>query len=203
MNIAVFCGSHLGKNPHFAEAATTLGNLIALRGHRLIYGGSNWGYMGLVAQGALQKGGHVTAVIPSLFSQDVIHSIEVSHTLVVKSMAERKHQLALLSDAFIALPGGAGTLDEVTEMMTNNQLHLNGGMSEMRHTFGQSDYERMQAPRLKPIGLLNSHGFYTPFRQQLQLMTDEGLFTQTHFDALLFEEEPEKLIDSIENFLER
>ena len=66
MNIAVFCGSHLAKNPHFAEAAHAMGTLIAVHGHRLIYGGSSWGYMGIVAQAALQAGGEVVAVIPSL-----------------------------------------------------------------------------------------------------------------------------------------
>ena len=197
MNIAVFCGSHLAPNPAYAEAATAMGRLIARRGHRLIYGGSDWGYMGLVARGALEEGGLVTAVIPALFSQDVIHSLEVSDTLVVKSMAERKHRLATLSDAFVALPGGAGTLDEVTEMMTNNQLHLEGGMSEGRGAFGQSDYERMQAQRLKPIGLLNVEGFYDAFEMQLRRMTDEGLLTPNHFGALCFEATPEALLQRL------
>lgn len=194
MNIAVFCGSHIGKNPHFAEAARATGQLLAQRGHRLLYGGSAWGYMGLVAQGALEKGGHVTAVIPSLFSQEVIDSQPVSELLVVPSMSHRKDLLARLSDAFLALPGGIGTLDEVTEMMTNNQLHLEGGLSEHRATFGQSDYQHMQAEHLKPIGLLNIDHFYDPFLQQLRLMADEGLLTPNHLAALTHAPTPEQLL---------
>ena len=199
MNIAVFCGSHLGKNPHFAEAARETGRLLARRGHRLLYGGSAWGYMGLVAQGALEEGGHVTAVIPSLFDQAVIDSQPVTELLVVPSMSHRKDLLARESDAFIALPGGAGTLDEVTEMMTNNQLHLEGGLSESRGHFGESDYQRMQAERLKPIGLLNIDHFYDPFLAQLRLMADEGLLTENHLAALTHASAPETLIIKIEN----
>lgn len=200
MNIAVFCGSHLGRNPHLAEAATSMGRLLAQQGHNLIYGGSSWGYMGLVAQGALSAGGHVTAVIPSLFSQEVIHSQEVSQMIVVKSMSERKHQLALLSDAFIALSGGAGTLDEITEMLTNNQLRLQGGMSEVNDTFSAKDHQSMSAFHLKPVGILNTDGFYDPFLQQLHIMCQEGLLAENHYQAVLSDSTPQGLLEKIENY---
>jgi len=200
MNISVFCGSHLGKNPRLAEAATSMGRLLAEEGHKLIYGGSSWGYMGLVAQGALAAGGHVTAVIPSLFSQEVIHSQEVSEMIVVKSMAERKHQLSMLSDAFIALSGGAGTLDEITEMLTNNQLRLPGGMSEFNDTFSTKDHQTMSAFRLKPVGILNTDGFYDPFLQQLRVMCEEGLLAENHYRAVLSAPTPQELLHKILNY---
>lgn len=202
MNIAVFCGSHLAKNPHFAEAAHAMGALIAEHRHRLIYGGSSWGYMGIVAQAALQAGGEVVAIIPSLFSQEVIDSQPVTELVVVESMSERKHELSLRSDAFIALSGGAGTLDEVTEMMTNNQLSLPGGMSSCRNSFGKAQYAA-KASALKPIGILNTDSFFSPFMHQLEMMCNEGLLAENHYRAVLASPTPQELLHRIETWREK
>ena len=169
MNISVFCGSRTGINPHFAEAIVTFGKMMGEKNHNLLYGGSNLGYMGLVANSALNAGAQVVAVIPTLFDSTIINSIEVSETILVKRRAERKHILWNKSDAFVALPGGIGTLDEITEMLTNNQLQLAGGLAEDRGSCSTPP---------KPIVLLNIDGFYDPFLKQLDTMVSEGLFSK-------------------------
>lgn len=179
MRIGVFCGSHLGNNPRFAEASAEVGRLVAQRGDTFVYGGSNWGYMGVSSSAALRQGGRVVGVIPSIFHEDVIQSQPVSELILVASMSERKQRIADLSDAFIALPGGVGTLDEVTEMLTNNQLG-----------FG-----------CKPVGLLNVDGFYEPFLQQLRLMLNEGLLRQSNYDTVLSAATPSELLRAIDAFV--
>lgn len=204
MKIAIFCGSHLAQNPNFAIAAKEIGAIIAQRGHRLVYGGSNWGYMGIVAQAALEAGGEVTAVIPTIFSQEVIESQPVTHSIVVGSMAERKHQLAIQSDAYIALSGGIGTLDEITEMMVNNQLSLPGGMSTHRfgEAFSPSDYTANNRTPQRPIGILNTDNFFNPFLEQLDCMVKEGLLSPNNRAALISYTSPKELILAIEKAYE-
>ncbi|MDY5969682.1 MAG: TIGR00730 family Rossman fold protein [Bacteroidales bacterium] len=179
MKIGVFCGSQMGRNPRFAKVSAEMGCLIARRGDTFVYGGSNWGYMGVSSGAALQEGGRVVGVIPSIFHEDVIQSQPVTELVVVSSMAERKQRIAEMSDAFIALPGGVGTLDEVTEMLTNNQLG-----------FG-----------CKPVGLLNVDGFYDCFLQQLRLMLDEGLLRQSNFATVLSSATPDDLLCAIDAFV--
>ena len=157
MNISVFCGSSQPRNKEIVAAARDLGRQIALGGHTLLYGGSNLGLMGEVSGEALREGGHVVGVIPTLFSEDIIRSQAVTELVRVRSMAERKEYLIARSDAFVALPGGIGTLDEVLEVMVANQLK-------------QID---------KPIYLLNLDGFFDPFLEQLDAMRAEGLLHST------------------------
>lgn len=176
--IGLFCGSHEGRNPHFKEAATAMGSLIAQRGYTFVYGGSDWGYMGISSAAALAAHGRVVGVIPDFFAPEVIHSQPVSELVIVKSMAERKQHIAALCDAFVALPGGIGTLDEVTEMLTNNQLG-----------FG-----------CKPVGLLNIDGFFDPFLQQVRLMRDEELIRPSNYATLLSASTPEALLSKLESF---
>ena len=153
MNISVFCGATLPHNKAYIDAARQLGRLIALEGHTLLYGGSNLGLMGVVSGAALAEGGTVVGVIPTLFSEEIILSQHVTQLVRVSSLAERKTYLLAHSDAFIALPGGIGTLDEVTEVMVANQL---------QHTN-------------KPVVLINLDGYYDPFLQQLERFQTEGL----------------------------
>ena len=154
MKIAVFCGSSMPHNSEIANAAHELGRRIAKNGHTLVYGGSNLGIMGVVSGAALEAGGTVIGVIPTIFSEDIICSQPVSEIVRVKSMAERKEHIIAICDAFIALPGGIGTLDEVLEVMVANQLK-------------QID---------KPIALFNYDGFYDPFLRQIDLMGEHGFF---------------------------
>lgn len=164
MNISVFCGATLPNNIHFIQAATRLGHLLASAGHTLLYGGSNLGLMGNVSGAALEKGGRVVGVIPTFFSEEIILSQPVSELVRVDSIAERKEYLLSHSDAFIALPGGIGTLDEALEVMVMNQLQIADGRRVLDGSY-----------RTKPMILLNLDGYYNPFLAQLRRAQDEGL----------------------------
>lgn len=163
MNISVFCGASLPRSEQITEAARQLGRAIARGGHTLLYGGSNLGLMGATSGAALQEGGRVVGVIPTFFSDDIIHSQPVSELVRVRTLAERKEYLIAHSDAFVALPGGIGTLDEVLEVMVANQLGLVRDRSGANQSQG------------KPVILLNLGGYYNPFLAQLDAMRAEGL----------------------------
>ena len=178
-NIAVFCVSHFAKNPLYKEVAESLGTQLAHEGRTLIYGGSAWGYMGSVSSAALNAGGFVVGIIPTFFSDAVISSQPVSELIKVSSMAERKQIMAQRSDAYIALPGGIGTLDEITEMLTHTQLG-----------FG-----------CKPTGILNVNGFYNPLKAQLELMHNEGLIQEGTMRTILFDDTIEGLLQKLDAFV--
>ncbi len=167
MNIAVFCGASLPHSEQIIEAARQLGRAIACGGHTLLYGGSNLGLMGVTSGAALQEGGRVVGVIPTFFSDDIIHSQPVSELVRVRTLAERKEYLIAHSDAFVALPGGIGTLDEVLEVMVANQLGLVRDRSGANQSQG------------KPMILLNLGGYYNPFLAQLDAMRAEVLLRST------------------------
>ena len=160
MNIAVFCGSTLPVDSRITNAAETLGRRLAEEGHSLIYGASNLGLMGVVSGAALAAGGCVVGVIPTFFSEEIMTSQPVSQLVRVASMAQRKEYIIQNSDAFIALPGGIGTLDEVMEVLVHNQL---GPLRDANH-------------RDKPIGLLNPDGFWEPFMKQVEQMGRYGFY---------------------------
>lgn len=175
MHIAVFCASRMGSNPQYQSTAHTLGQLIASHGHTLVYGGSNLGYMGTVSTAALDAGGHVISIIPTIFSPEVINSQPRAETRLVASMQERKSQMIDLCDAFIALPGGVGTLDEIFEVLMSNQLNLCD----------------------KPIGLLNVDGYFSPLLQQIDRMIQDGLLLPHSIRALKVDESPEGLMQKL------
>ena len=150
-SICVYCGSNPGAKPIYVERATELGTRIANEGLRLVYGGGNTGLMGAVANGVLDAGGEVTGVIPQhLVDWEVAHK-GLTTLEVVGSMHERKSRMFDLSDGFIALPGGFGTLEEVFEMLTWRQLNI-----------GQ-----------KPIAFLNVNGYYSPLMAMIEHMVAE------------------------------
>src|SRR4051812_13461102 len=124
MNICVFCGSSIGTNPVFSEAAKELGRLLAISNHTLVYGGGNVGLMGVLADSVLDNNGNVIGVIPDFLLQREVGHRGLTRLEVVSSMHERKHRMADLSHAFIAMPGGWGTLDELAEILTWKQLGL-------------------------------------------------------------------------------
>src|ERR1035437_1636824 len=137
-SVCVFCGSSAGSRESYKKAARNLGRLLAQQGITLIYGGSNLGLMTLLADEAMKHGGHVIGVMPtSLIDKEVAHS-GLTEFIKVDSMSERKEVMMQMADAFIAMPGGVGTLDEIFEVMSGNQLGL------------------MQ----KPMGLLNTDQFW-------------------------------------------
>jgi uncharacterized protein (TIGR00730 family) len=149
--ICVYCGSNSGSKPVYAERARALGARIAAGGHTLVYGGGNVGLMGIVADAVLEHGGQVVGVIPEqLVKWEVAHT-GLTRLEVVANMHERKARMFDLSDAFIALPGGFGTLDEMFEMLTWRQLGL-----------GQ-----------KPCAFLDVDGFYAPLMGMIDRMVEE------------------------------
>ena len=138
--VCVFCGSSTGEDPAYAEAARDLGRLIAGNGLTLVYGGGHVGLMGVVADAALDAGGEVIGVMPKALVDREISHTSLTKLHVVHSMHERKAMMSELSDAFVALPGGNGTLEEFFEVLTWAQLGEHG----------------------KPCGLLNVAGYYDP-----------------------------------------
>jgi len=172
MNICVFCGSATGVNPLYAEAAIDLGSLFAKSSHSLVYGGGNIGLMGILADAVLNNGGEVIGVIPDFLVQREVGHRGVSRLEVVESMHGRKKRMADLSDAFIAMPGGWGTLDELAEILTWRQLGL-------IH---------------QPIGLLNINNFFDPLLEQMRSMVKEGFLKADNVDFLQVEISAEKLL---------
>ena len=173
--ICVFCGSSFGSRPEYRQAATEVGALLARKGVGLVYGGSNVGLMGVVADTVLAGGGDVIGVIP-----DALVAKEVAHTgladlRVVGSMHERKALMAELSSAFLALPGGFGTLEEFIEAVTWSQLGLHR----------------------KPCGLLNVCGYYDSLLAMLDHAVEEELLRPENRALVLAETEAEILIDKL------
>ncbi len=174
-SIGIFCGSSAGAGETYAEAARQMGRLLVEEGITMVYGGGNIGLMGVIADEMLRLGGIVVGVIPEqLLGRELAHSgVKMMH--VVEGMNARKALIYDLSDAFIALPGGYGTMDEIFEMLTQFQL-------------GISD---------KPCGLLNTNGFYNLLVQQLDLFVKERFLRQEHREHLLVEASPGELLASI------
>ena len=175
MNICVFCGSSSGLKPEFIQAAREFGRLIGSSGHSLVYGGANIGLMGAVADAVLDSGGHVTGVIPSFLVEYEIAHRQISELIVVGSMHERKKKMAERSDAFVAFPGGWGTLDELAEMLTWKQLRL------ITH----------------PIGMLNTDGFFDPLLTAMRTMADNGFLKPEHLDMITVRQQPAELFNAM------
>lgn len=177
-SIAVFCGSAMGNSKNFKEQAQALGESIANRGITLVYGGGRAGLMGVVADSALNAGGTVIGMIPqNLVDAELAHPL-LTELHVVKNMHERKTKMSDLADAFIALPGGVGTLEEIFEQLTWGQLGLHQ----------------------KPCAFLNIHGFYDELLNFLMKTTEAG-FTQSRFtDALIFSSSIEEVLDAVEHY---
>ena len=179
--VCVYCGSREGSKPAYARAARDLGAALARRGIGLVYGGGRIGLMGVVADAVLAEGGSVTGVIPrALVSKEVAH-LDLKDLRVVGSMHERKALMAELSDAFIALPGGFGTLEEFSEVLTWAQLGLHA----------------------KPIGILNVGGYFDPLLAWLNLAVKERFLKPVHRRLLLEAKEPQTLLDLMQDYRPR
>jgi uncharacterized protein (TIGR00730 family) len=177
-SVCVFCGSNFGARPAYAEAAAELGRTIAGRGLRLVYGGSNVGLMGVLADAALAAGGTVIGVMPlALIEREIAHSgLTELHT--VGSMHERKAKMADLSDGFISLPGGAGTMEEMFEVWTWAQL----------------------GHHRKPVGILNVAGFFDKLLQFLDQQRDEKFMRKEHREMLLVDTDGGRLLDRFDRY---
>ncbi|TXH27476.1 MAG: TIGR00730 family Rossman fold protein [Cyclobacteriaceae bacterium] len=172
MNICVFCGSGMGRNPIYADAARTLGRLMAQHQSTLIYGGGNIGLMGTVADAVMDGGGKVIGVIPDFLMQKEVGHKGLTQLEVVGSMHERKRRMADLADAFVALPGGWGTLDELAEILTWRQLGL------------------VKAP----VAILNTNHYFDTLLKQMEVMVTEGFLSAQNFADVLVADTPETLL---------
>jgi len=173
--VCVFCGSSIGARPVYAEAAASLARLLVERKIGIVYGGSSAGLMGILADAALQAGGEVTGVIPrSLVAMEIAHR-GLSDLRIVESMHERKALMADLSDAFIAMPGGYGTLDEFCEVLTWNQLGL------LR----------------KPCGILNTDGYFDDLLRLFDRAVEERFLKTANRKLALSAASPEDLLHKL------
>lgn len=173
--IAVFCGARFGGRERYVIAAREFGELLAREGCGLVYGGGRVGLMGVVAQACLDHGGHVTGVIPHfLNTRELLHpGLQSTHTTT--DLFERKSMMMSIADAFVALPGGIGTFDELLEVMAWRQLH-------------QFD---------KPIGLLDVDGYFQPWLGALAHSVSEGFLDQVEIDRLIVATQPLALLEAL------
>lgn len=177
--IAVYCASATGFNTIYMEQAYALGKAIALRGKALVYGGAHVGLMGAVANGVLENKGEVHGVIPEFLKVKELEHKGITYSYVVATMHERKAKMEELSDAFIALPGGFGTMEELFEMITWAQLALHK----------------------KPIGLLNIEGFYDPMIQFVEEMISRGFVKEEYRSLLIVDSNIESLLDKMGKYV--
>jgi len=176
--MCVFCGSSKGHNEIYAAKAVELGSLLAGNNIELVYGGGNVGLMGVIADQVLLEGGKVTGVIPHfLFEWEVGHE-GLTKLIKVDSMHERKLLMSEMADAFIAMPGGFGTLEELGEILTWTQLSI----------------------ITKPVGVLNVNGFYDSLLNQMNHMVKEGFLKPENRNMLLSSDSPSELLEMLHNF---
>jgi uncharacterized protein (TIGR00730 family) len=176
--VCVFCGSKHGDRPVYTEAARAMGTALAAGGIGLVYGGGSVGLMGVVADAVLDAGGEVIGVIPERMSDREIAHYGLSDLRIVGSMHERKALMYELSDGFVALPGGLGTLEELFEITTWSQLGLHA----------------------KPTGLLDVAGFYTPLVGFLDQLVTEGFVAEHHRRLLRVADKPAALLEQLAAF---
>lgn len=177
--LCVFCGSSFGARPEYAEAARALGRLLAARGIGIVYGGGNVGLMGAMADAAIEAGGEVTGVIPRALLRYEVGHTGLAALHVVETMHERKAMMADLSDAFVALPGGFGTLEEFAEVLTWSQLGFHP----------------------KPCGLLNVARFWDPLLALLEHFETQGFVRPAHRDLVLSDADPASLLAKLADFI--
>jgi uncharacterized protein (TIGR00730 family) len=176
--VAVYCGSSDKIAQKYLDAAYQLGQLLAERGHRVVYGAGGTGMMGAVARGAMKAGGEVIGVMPEIFDTPELRLTEITEYIIKPDMHSRLAYIIEISDAFIALPGGFGTMDEFFQTVTWAQIGLHS----------------------KPVGLLNIDGYYNTLHKFLQQVEAEGFIYAGHTDLYLCESDPETLLSAMENY---
>jgi uncharacterized protein (TIGR00730 family) len=176
--ITVFCGSSTGSNLLYKEVASATGKFLAMQGIDLVYGGGKVGLMGILADAALDAGGRVTGVIPGFLKTKEVAHDHLTELVVVDTMHERKALMNELSEGFLALPGGYGTLEELFEMLTWGQLGLHP----------------------KPVGVLNTGGFFNHLLQLLDHMVLEGFVHAINRSMVLTSNQPEILFELMKSY---
>jgi uncharacterized protein (TIGR00730 family) len=178
MRICVFCGSSPGNDSTYADAARRVGQALAAQGCELVYGGGRAGLMGVVADAALAAGGKVIGVIPrALVDQEVAHT-GLTQLLIVQSMHERKAKMAELSDGFVALPGGVGTLEEIFEQWGWARLGIHQ----------------------KPCAFLDINGFFEPIQAMADQMVQAGFMLREHTEIITFASDLEQILEAFRDY---
>ncbi|MEW6568998.1 MAG: TIGR00730 family Rossman fold protein [Chloroflexota bacterium] len=177
--VCVYCGSSDAIRAEYIEAARAMGGELARRGLTLVFGGGRTGMMGALADAALEAGGTVIGIIPKGFNTPELAHAHLSELRVVVSMHERKARMAEMGDAFVALPGGFGTLEELFEMLTWAQIGLHQ----------------------QPVGLLNAQRYFDPLLTMIEQARAEGFIYDEHRALLLCEEQPAVLLDRMAEYL--
>lgn len=177
-SICIYCGSNPGKDPIYAETAETVGRYLGENSYRLVYGGGRRGLMGIVADATLAAGGEVTGVIPTFLVEAETAHTGLADLRVVADMHERKMTMMQEGDAFISLPGGIGTMEELFESFTWHQLGIND----------------------KPCGMLNTAGYYDPLITLMDTMEAQGFLRKAHRDALSVADEIDTLVKMLANY---
>lgn len=176
--IAVFCGANAGVRPAYMEAAVALGAEFGRRRWNMVYGGGSVGLMGAVAQATLDQGCSVVGVIPHHLTSVELMGRALGELIVVETMHERKARMAAMADAFVALPGGFGTMDELFEIITWGQLGLHS----------------------KPIGLLNVDDYFTPLVDFIDRGVAEGFIRPPYRQLILVDTQPARLLDALQTY---
>jgi len=177
-SVCVFCGSSDRPKPAYLRAAYHVGGVLARRNIQVIYGAGSTGLMGALAEGALHGGGEVIGIIPALFNTSVLAHANLTKLEVVNSIHERKARMIELGDAFIALPGGFGTFEELFEVLTWAQIGLHN----------------------KPIGLLNTLGYFNPLLETIQHARQEGFIYEEHHSLFTCSSNSEELLEALANY---
>ena len=177
-SVCVFCGSSAGPRPAYHAKGAALGTILARRGLRLVYGGGHVGLMGVVADAVLAAGGVAIGVIPEALARRELAHQGLTELRVVATMHERKAMMSELADAFIAMPGGFGTLEEFCEALTWAQLGIHQ----------------------KPCGLLDVDGFYASLRAFFDHAVAEGFVSTEHRRIVIHEDDPERLLDALASY---
>ena len=174
-NISVFCGAHEGNNPRYAEDARKIGEILAAKGINVVFGGGNVGLMKIVSDAALDNGVDAIGIgLESLHNLELVNP-RLKNQIITKTLLDRKHEFMKRSDAFIVLPGGVGSLDELAEIMANNQLGFIN----------------------KPIGLLNTEGYYDHLLAWMKKAVEEDFITESNFSDLIVSSSCEDLVSLI------
>lgn len=176
--IAVFCGSSVGFNTIYKEGAIALGHYFAKNNIGLVYGGGKIGIMGVLADAVLENNGEVIGVIPNLLRHEEVAHAKITAMITTKKMSKRKVKISRLVNGYIALAGGFGTLDELFEALTLGQLGIEN----------------------KPVGILNTNGFFNNVLKQLDVMVKEGFLKSTNRKMLLVSDSVEDLMNKMQNY---
>ena len=174
-SIAVFCGAHLGNDPIYEEKAKEISQLIASKGINVVFGGGDVGLMKVVADTAIEFGGEVTGITLSSLDSFELTNPRITKTIITEDLFERKQEFFNYSDAFIVLPGGVGSLDELTEVLVSNQLGIIN----------------------KPVGILNTNNYYDSFFKWYDHSVKSGFVSEANYSQLIVDTNPDKLLNRV------